>query len=375
MTSEEKTCSQILEKLHKEAVQNLTNYSVSDPTLFKKIDYVARCSTNRATIRLLMSCLLAKIHKPEIDIRKPYTEIGGKRTFSGRAYDEKYLSDFINKYELPCNTTTAFLTPALRNINKALTLNVELIGRPRDVYREVLFLLDAVNKNKIEAKAILLDCIRILITVKNENTKRLKTLMSGLKTSGDKFHLSVEEIINLLVQHLACKNSSRLSVLVVVAAYKSAEKYLKQKVLSLKSHTSADKQTKAFGDVEITLTDDDNVVTCYEMKTKEIVENDIHIALEKIKKSTHLDNYTFITTEPVKETVREMAKKSYSLTGVEIAILDCIGFIKHFLYLFYRIRMDFLNEYQELVLSEPSSAVPQELKETFIVLRKACEQE
>ena len=371
----EKKCSAILEKLHKEAVQDLTNRSVSDSILFQKIDYVARCSTNRAIVRLLMSCLLAKIHKPEIDIRKPYTEIGGKGTFSGRAYDEKYLSGFINKYELPCNTTTAFLTPALRNINKALTLDVELIGRPRDVYRDILFLLDAVNKNKIKAKAMLLDCIRILITVKNENAERLKTLMSGLKTSRDKSHLSVEEIVNLLIQHLACKNSSRLSVLIVVAAYKSAGKYLKQRVLSLKSHTSADKQTKAFGDVEITLADDDNVVTCYEMKTKEIIESDIHIAFEKIKKASHLDNYIFITTEPVKETVREIAKKSYSLTGFEFAILDCIGFIKHFLYLFYRIRMDFLNEYQKLVLSEPASAVSQELKEAFIVLRKTSEQE
>ena len=276
---------------------------------------------------------------------------------------------------MPCNTTTAFLTPALRNINKALTLDVELIGRPRDVYRDILFLLNAVNKNRIKAETMLLDCIKILITVKNENAERLKTLMSGLKTSGDKSHLSVEEIVNLLVQHLACKNSSRLSVLVVAAAYKSAEKYLKQKVLFLKSHTSADKQTKAFGDVEITLADDDNVVTCYEMKTKEIIESDIHIALEKIKKSSHLDNYIFITTEPVQETVREIAKKSYSLTGVEIAILSCIEFIRHFLYLFYRIRMDFLNEYQNFVLSEPASAVSQELKEAFIVLRKAGEQE
>ena len=82
MTSKRK-CSAILEKLHKEAGQSLTNRSVSDSALFQKIDYVARCSTNRAAVRLLMSCLLAKIHKPEIDIRKPYTEIGGKGIFQG----------------------------------------------------------------------------------------------------------------------------------------------------------------------------------------------------------------------------------------------------------------------------------------------------
>ena len=370
-------CPAILEELYEIAKKSLTKRSVSsNSSVSTKIDYIARCSTNRAAIRLLMSCLLAKIHKPEVDIRKPYTEIRGKDTFSGRTYDEKYLSNFINKYTLPCNTTTAFLTPALRNINKALTLDMELIGRPRDIYKHILFLLNVVNKNKITAKVMLLDCIRILITIKNENTERLKTLMSGLKTSGDESHLSVEEILNLLIQHLSCKNSSRLSVLIVVAAYKSAEKHLSQKVLGLKPHTSADKQTKAFGDVEITLANDDNIVTCYEMKTKEIVENDIYIALDKIKKSSpHLDSYIFITTESVKDTVREIAKKIYPSTGIEVAILDCISFIKHFLYLFYRIRMKFLNEYQKLVLAEPTSAVSQELKEAFIVLRKACEQE
>ncbi len=56
MTAEKK-CSSILEKLHREAEQSLTNRSVSDSALFQKIDYVARCSTNRAAIRLLMSCL------------------------------------------------------------------------------------------------------------------------------------------------------------------------------------------------------------------------------------------------------------------------------------------------------------------------------
>ncbi|MDE0119105.1 MAG: hypothetical protein OXM55_03755 [Bdellovibrionales bacterium] len=111
------------------------------------------------------------------------------------------------------------------------------------------------------------------------------------------------------------------------------------------------------------------------MKTKKIIESDIHIALEKVRKSPYLDNYIFITTEPVNETVLEMAKKSYASTGVEIAILNCIGFIKHFLYLFYKIRMNFLDEYQKMVLKEPISAVSQELKEVFITLRKSSEQE
>jgi hypothetical protein len=35
--------------------------------------------------------------------------------------------------------------------------------------------------------------------------------------------------------------------------------------------------------------------------------------------------------------------------------------------------MQFLDEYQKLILTEPESAVPHELKETFLTLRQAAE--
>ena len=55
------------------------------------------------------------------------------------------------------------------------------------------------------------------------------------------------------------------------------------------------------------------------------------------------------------------------------AILDCIGFLRHFLHLFHRLRTDFLDAYQELVLAQPESGVNQALKEAFLALRKAAQ--
>ena len=80
-----------------------------------------------------MACLLGKLEDPTVDPRKPYTEIGTPDSFSGRTLDERYLTSFINKYRLPCNPTTAFLTPTLRSINHPLMPNVELVGRPREL--------------------------------------------------------------------------------------------------------------------------------------------------------------------------------------------------------------------------------------------------
>src|SRR5436305_2168847 len=77
------------------------------------IEFVCRCS-NQAGTRFLMACLVAKLSDPTLDIRKPYTEIGGPGIYSGRHYDEAYVAPFAFKHGLPVNPTTSFLTPAFR---------------------------------------------------------------------------------------------------------------------------------------------------------------------------------------------------------------------------------------------------------------------
>ena len=341
----------------------------------EKLEYICR-SPNRAGVRFLMACLLAKIHRPEVDSRKPYTEIGTKDSFSGRAYDEKYIRHFINKNQLPCNTTTAFLTPGLRNVNRILTIDTEITGRPKEVYKYAIQLLDLVYREKVSAKEILVDTVRRLLVIKNEKNQRMKTLIKGLKQGGG-LPLSSEAIVTLITQHLACKNSSRLPVLIVTAAYTSAKKKLGKMAKPLRSHNSADLQTGAIGDVEICLAGNDSVVTAYEMKMKRITTDDIDDALQKIARAKpKIQNYIFITTELIEPLVFEYAKRQYTETGgVEVAILDCIGFLRHFLHLFNELRQDFLNTYQELVLKEPESAVSQPLKEAFLALRQAAEAE
>ena len=62
-----------------------------------------------------------------------------------------------------------------------------------------------------------------------------------------------------------------------------------------------------------------------------------------------------------------------AVAALKVVILDCIGFLRHFLHLFHRLRTAFLNAYQTLVLAEPDSAVSQPLKEAFLALRQAAE--
>ncbi|MEK7727404.1 MAG: restriction endonuclease, SacI family [candidate division KSB1 bacterium] len=347
---------------------------IRDEDLRSKIEFVCRCLANKAPIRFLMACLLGKLDDPKVDIRKPYTEIGGKGSFSGRAYDEKFIEPFVINHKLPTNWTTAFLTPAFRNIDRKLTTDLVLVGRPRQVYSNAIALLDSVQRGKIKPADALKEIIRFLLIIKNENEVRMQQLHRSLKHSEDTLPLSSEQIITLLQQHLSSKNSSRLPVLMIAAAYLAVKDRVGEAALPLHSHNAADRQTGSIGDVEVTLVNDDQLITCYEMKDKRVTIIDLENAMQKLSRlEPRIDNYIFITTEVIDDEINQYAKNIYDTTGIEIVVLDCIGFVRHFLHFFHRHRASFLNNYQNLVLAEPDSSVSQPLKEAFLILRKAAE--
>jgi hypothetical protein len=334
-------------------------------------------SANRAGARLLLACALAKVVNPQVDIRKPYTEIGGSDSYSGRIYDETYIGPFINNHDLPANPTTAFLTPALRTKNIALLPEVNLGGTPPQLYRNAIALLNAVEDGQLAADDLLTETLRALLVLREENRRRIESLLAALRATQaeDILPLSSEAIVKLIEQHMASPNASRLPVLIVAAAYRAAQKHLSERILALQSHNAADEQTGSLGDVEITLEGDDRVITAYEMKMKRVTVDDVNRALQKIAGySQRVDNYIFITTEVIEKTVEQYAAEQYTRTGgTEMAILDAIGFLRHFLHLFHRLRGQFLEAYQTLLLAEPESGVRQELKETFLTLRRAAE--
>ena len=256
-------CSPILEDSLKRAKARLSRPFISNSEIVARIATVVNCESNRAGVRLLMSCMLAKIDRPKIDPRKPYTKIGTKDCFSGRSYDEQFVADFLVRHNLPCNPTTAFLTPVLRNMDQTLTTKLVLVGRPAAMYQSALQLLDDVYMKRVSAKDVLDESVRLLIRERDARKARLKTLLSGIGRVPNALPLSSEDSVNLIRQHLACKGASRLPVLIVAAAYEAAKERLGERVMNLTSHNAADEQTGAVGDVEITILGDDKVVTTY----------------------------------------------------------------------------------------------------------------
>lgn len=364
----------ILDAAYTEAASGLALPFISNQQLSQVVEYVCQYPNNRAPVRLLLACCLAKIHDPSVDIRKPYTELG-ERSFSGRTYDETFIGPFVTAHELPCNSTTAFLTPAFRTNQLVLEPGIVLGGRPKALYDAVIELLHAVETEHITALQLLTETIRYLLLLRNERIQRMQSLLSELRQSEEDIHLSSEDIVTLIEQHLRMPRSARLPVLVVAAAYRAASPQLGEQVIPLQSHNAADEQTGALGDLEVTLVGANQVVTTYEMKMKTVTRGDIDRALQKLQQAaTRIDNYIFITTAPIDDDVTHYAESRYRATGgIEFVILDCVGFLRHFLHLFHRLRLAFLESYQDLLLNEPESAVRQELKEAFLAMRRASE--
>jgi DNA adenine methylase len=331
------------------------------------VDRVVGCKSG-APVRVLLACALAKAHRPELDIRKPFTEIGGSDAYSGRLYDEKYISSFVTRYQLPCNRTTGFLTPAFRTFNQPLYRGIDLSGKPKECYDAVIELVNLVQEGLVRADALLVETIRQLILLRDERQRQIASLKSDALRRGDT--LTMEAVLYIIEKHLASPRSSRLPVLMVAAAYEVAQDFLRKSPRPLQPHTAADVRTGTLGDLEIiSQQNDQRLSIVYEMKARKLTSHDIDLALEKIQSTSEkIDQYAFITTVSVDPVVAQYAAMLSRRTGVEFVILDCLQFIKQFLHMFYEIRMEFLNKYRELLLSEPESAVGHTLKRKFFEL-------
>jgi len=127
---------------------------------------------------MLLTCAVAKIHNPSVDIRKPYTEIGDDDAYSGRNdYDEDAVGPFATANKLPVNSTTAFLTPGFRTINVPLAPPLTISGRPKRIYSDTIDILGSVHSGQITAEDLLAEVLRQLLLLKLEQeTERVNRL-------------------------------------------------------------------------------------------------------------------------------------------------------------------------------------------------------
>ena len=363
-----------LNELYEEASKADCNHSfINDDILRSKIYDISTNKDNRAVVRLVLSCSFAPLINSKFDPLKPYTEIGGEEAFSGRNIDESYIQQIIDDKSIgKCNATTAFLTPALRNRNESLDRIAKFNGRPESLYKDAVYVLKEVSKNKEMAEDIIKEIFRILICLELKEKENIKAAISNLK---GKSSYSSREIIDLIRQHLLCKRSSRLPVLVIAAAFKVIEDLKIYKVKEISMHNAADNQTENIGDVEVYSTSS-NLLIAFEVKKRKINRHDVNVALEKIAKLKDIGiaSYIFITTENIENDIINYVAELSIEYDIDLRVMDCLAFLEHYLTIFFDKRRGFLDKYQSLLIDEPESAVSHDLKEIFLSLRKIMEE-
>jgi DNA adenine methylase len=194
-------CSKILNESYERVVKRPERTLIADAAIRNRAEVVALCLKNRAGVRALLAGLLAKLHNPRVDIRKPYTEIAGETgddLYSGRLYDERYIQALAEvPYSLPINVTTAFLTPGFRTKNIVLKINTQLEGWPAEMYEALLQLFDDIQGNRVKAGALMDEVIRLLIVEREQRQASLQNLVRDIRRTTDKLPLSVEDIVAL----------------------------------------------------------------------------------------------------------------------------------------------------------------------------------
>jgi hypothetical protein len=117
-------------------------------------------------------------------------------------------------------------------LNTMLTKDMNLVGKPPQLYQAVLSLLDDVHRGRVTADTLIAEMVRSLPIYRNEQQQRIEALVATLNTAKNAVPLSSENIVNLIEKHMSLKGTSRLSVLVVAAAYQSTEEFVGERVLT-----------------------------------------------------------------------------------------------------------------------------------------------
>lgn len=170
----------ILAQAHRHAFISDDKPLIRDSRAIADIELICR-SPNRSGVRFLMSCLVAKLSDPNFDVRKPFKSLGGNDSYSGRYYDEVYVGPFASKHELPINPTSSFLTPTFRTANTIITPDVQLSGRPKELYASIVVLITNIHNGMLKADIVLAEVIRCLLVIHKENKKRVETLLTSFK--------------------------------------------------------------------------------------------------------------------------------------------------------------------------------------------------
>jgi DNA (cytosine-5)-methyltransferase 1 len=328
----------IAQNLDIDTVPNLIKQDVD--MLIDKID------SNKSLVSALVTSLIKKIHEPTQDIRLHRTDF--ENGYSARVLDTQVTSPFFkDNFPKYANKETSFLTLATRErIKWTKDEGDHLKIRDKKLKTCFLNIFEQVEEKQANPKDYLCYIFAKLIAL----SKIEKALFESTNLQTQNLEtLNIHLIIEMLQEHFATKQSSRLPVVAIYAIYEillpKFERYKNKKLVILQAHTSSDKY--GFGDIEI-YTTDNQPFEIIEIKHNIPIDKYLIFDIAKKTQNIKIDRYYILTTfaNGFASTESEKEATAYILElkktqGIDIIANGIITTLKYYL--------RFIDNYQEFI--------------------------
>lgn len=343
---------------HKEKlieIYNKANSLISDninlsEDIKNNINTIAQKSiTQKGVYTVLITLAIHKILYPSQDIR--YHQEKLPNGFSGRTIDTKYITPTLKALHLPSMAESGWLT---RSLEQPYPYTLDYHGNIKDVEvkQAFLFLVDKIQNNiDIVENIILYLLYKVIKETKKNQIKIIKLENPDL--------LQISDIIKMLSEHFFYNyhtfSGAKLPVIAFYSIYKSLLKDIRRYdncvLKKLSYHTTCDTTSKSSGDIEI-FTKEGELLEALEIKLgKEIDENIVRVACEKIVRFNPT-RYYILSTETIKESdsqiVQALINKIKLEHGCQVIINGVIPSLKYYLRLITSLQ-EFIDNYSNLI--------------------------
>lgn len=316
----------------------------------------------KAVLTVLITSVVYKIFHPEQDIRKHQVSIEGG--YSGRTFDSKYITPFMKSCKFPSMSDSGWLTRALEQ-KVPYDMNYSGAISPKQLKPVFLKLLENIE-NGANCEAYLSFLFQGLIIKRN-----MQSIDLAKPTT-----LSIHSILDLLYQHFNgvynAEGASRLPVIAIYAAYQclinETKRFEKKTLLSIESHTSADKSSGRIGDIDI-IDEKNRAFEAVEVK------HGIQITLQLVKdayskfQTTPVSRYYILSTaSPDKEELKKIEseiQRIKNVHGCQLIVNGIMPTLKYYLRLLND-TYEFIDNYVNLL--EEDKALKFEHKERWNAL-------
>jgi hypothetical protein len=242
---------------------------------------------NKSVLKALISSLLSKLKYPDWDTRFHKKSIKGLENLD--RIDEKYISPLLFEKGY-YNSSTKFSLTASLNLSEPFTKNYKGGISPKECKNSFLVLMEEMNENpKFDCEKVLLYILQKLKERKDDLQKlQKKTLV--LKELN---MVNIKDLLNEIFDTV--ENCSVVPVIAIHCLCVNNQKDLMIK--PLKEHTTCDKNTDSFGDIE-GYDNEGKLKLAIEIKHKIKIDDNIKNIFNAKSKQDYFYNRYILTTLP-----------------------------------------------------------------------------